>query len=66
MTFVENRLHKILRRAGSFRLFTLAFVLAMTLSMSVTASAAGGLEMSTDYPGLTVKAGDELDFSLDF
>ena len=49
-----------------FRLFTLAFVLAMTLSMSVTASAAGGLEMSTDYPGLTVKAGDELDFSLDF
>lgn len=38
----------------------------MTLAMSMTAFAAGGLEMSTSYHGLTVKTGDELDFKLDF
>ncbi len=31
-----------------------------------TAKAAGGLEMSTSYPGQTVSAGDEMSFSLDF
>ena len=30
------------------------------------ASAAGGLQMSTGYPGMTVNAGDDLSFSLDF
>ena len=29
-------------------------------------SAAGGLQMSTGYPGMSVTAGDELTFSLDF
>lgn len=36
------------------------------MAMSVTTFVASGLEMSTDYPGLTVKAGDELSFNLDF
>ena len=36
------------------------------LAASFTAQAAGGLEMSTSYPGQTVKPGDELTFSLDF
>ncbi|HIZ43802.1 MAG TPA: hypothetical protein H9672_03630 [Firmicutes bacterium] len=36
------------------------------LAVSFTAQAAGGLEMSTSYPGQTVKPGDELTFSLDF
>ena len=29
-------------------------------------SAAGGLQMSTGYPGMAVTAGDELSFALDF
>lgn len=40
--------------------------LALAATMSLAALAAGGLEMSTAYPGLTVKAGDSLDFDLDF
>lgn len=40
--------------------------LVLTAAMSLGALAAGGLEMSTSYPGLTVKAGDSLDFDLDF
>ena len=51
------------RRPG--RLLALACTLAMILSLSVPANAAA-LEMSTSYPGMTVGAGDELTFSLDF
>ena len=51
------------RRPGC--LLALACTLAMILSLSVTANAAA-LEMSTRYPGMTVGAGDELTFSLDF
>ena len=40
--------------------------LALAASLSLAAMAAGGLEMSTAYPGLTVKAGDSLEFDLDF
>lgn len=40
--------------------------LALAATMSLAALAAGGLETSTAYPGLTVKAGDSLDFDLDF
>lgn len=49
------------RRAGAVLL-----ALALTAALSLSALAAGGLEMSTPYPGLTVKAGDSLDFDLDF
>ncbi len=33
---------------------------------ALTAYAAGGLDMHTDYPGLTAKAGDDVTFNLDF
>lgn len=49
------------RRCGAVLL-----ALALTAALSLSALAAGGLEMSTPYPGLTVKAGDSLDFDLDF
>lgn len=61
MKYPKNRTH-----GRAFRVLALAFALTMTLAMSMTAFAAGGLEMSTSYPGLTVKSGDELDFKLDF
>lgn len=54
------------KRNRAPRLLAIALAAVMTMALSVTAFAAGGLEMSTDYPGLTVKAGDELDFTLDF
>lgn len=31
----------------------------------ITAQAAGGLDLYTDYPGMTAKAGDSLSFSLE-
>ncbi len=33
---------------------------------NIPAFAAGGLEMSTDYPGIVVKAGDSVNFSISF
>ena len=53
-------------RLGRRALCSAIFFAAILLSLSLTAAAAGGLEMSTAYPGLTVQAGDELEFSLDF
>ena len=35
-------------------------------ALPMTASAAGGLEMSTSYPGITAQAGDDLSFTMDF
>ena len=35
-------------------------------ALPMTASAAGGLEMSTAYPGITAQAGDDLSFTMDF
>ena len=48
------------------RALAAGLVLVLVLALSPSAWAAGGLEMSTPYPGLTVKAGESLDFSLDF
>lgn len=39
---------------------------AFLLGGALTASAAGGLDMHTEYPGMTAKAGDDLTFSLGF
>ena len=61
---MKQQYSRIRRRAS--RILALAFALTVALSLSVSALAAGGLEMSTSYPGLSVKAGDELDFDLDF
>ena len=53
--------HKWLTRAAS-----LTFVLALLLSLTLPASAAGAaLEMSTTYPGKSAKAGDSLSYAID-
>ena len=46
------------------RILTTIFLVLLALPM--TAFAIGELEMSTTYPGLTVEAGDAIDFVLDF
>ncbi len=43
-----------------------AFTLLGAAATATPALAAGGLEMSTDYTGITAKPGDTLNFSLDF
>ena len=48
------------------RVFAALTSVALAVSLAVPSLAAGGLEMSTSYPGQTVRAGDELEFSLDF
>ena len=48
------------------RVLAAGLILLLTLSLAPMAWAAGGLEMSTPYPGLTAKAGETLEFSLDF
>lgn len=60
-------------RKHSFGVHTLAlsacvgaFTLLGAASFATPALAAGGLEMSTDYTGITAKPGDTLNFSLDF
>lgn len=50
--------------AGSW--IALLITAGMMLLMSVTAFAAGGVEMSTSYPGISAKPGDTINFSLDF
>ncbi len=42
-----------------------AVMAAMMAGFSMTAYADGGLDMHTDYPGTTAKAGDSLTFSID-
>jgi uncharacterized membrane protein len=39
---------------------------ALIGTMPVCAAGESGIDMSTDYPGITVKAGDTVSFSLDF
>ena len=39
---------------------------ALLTGSSVPVFAASGIDMSTDYPGVTVKAGDTVTFPLDF
>ena len=52
------------RRAGTAAAVAAGAMLLCALPL--TASAAGGLEMSTSYPGITASAGDDLSFSMDF
>lgn len=48
------------------RALAAGLVLLLALALCPTAWAAGGLEMSTPYPGVSAKAGETLEFSLDF
>ena len=55
----------MMRKTGAG--LTAASMLAAMLLGAAPAYAAGeGLDMSTDYPGVTVKAGDNVSFDLDF
>lgn len=45
---------------------TAMVIMAVLSVFSASAAAAGGLTMSTDYPGITAKPGDSVTFSLDF
>ena len=48
------------------RALAAGLILMLALALCPAASAAGGLEMSTPYPGVSAKAGETLEFSLDF
>ena len=43
-----------------------AAVMAAMMFQSVPVYAASGIDMSTDYPGIVVKAGEDTTFTLDF
>ena len=53
-------------RRWMLRIIAAGCAAVLALALVPRSFAAGGLEMSTPYPGITVRAGDELDFSLDF
>ena len=57
---------KSISRRGLRAALVLAMAAALLCTGVLTASAADGLEMSTTFPGLTVNAGDELSFPLEF
>ena len=42
-----------------------AVTAVMALGLSMTAFADGGLDIHTEYPGMTAKAGDSLTFTID-
>ena len=62
----EKRSMNEMKHFSQKRILALLLSAALLWMMTVTAVAAGGLEMSTDYPGITAKAGDDLTYSLDF
>ena len=57
---------KIGRKSGWKMVAALGLLSAFLTGGAVTASAAGGLDMHTEYPGLTAKAGEDLTFDLGF
>lgn len=59
--------HFLSGRGRTVRCLLLALLFTACLFVSmVPVGAAGGIEMSTAYPGLTINAGDKLSFNLDF
>ncbi len=64
----KRRLQAGKRDCGFLSAGAAAFLLAgmVAAGSPMTVRAAGGLDMSTDYPGIMAKAGDSLNFSLDF
>ncbi|MDD6661021.1 MAG: NEW3 domain-containing protein [Lachnospiraceae bacterium] len=56
---------EIRKRAGA-GVAAMAMAAAMMMSSMPVYAAGEGLDMSTDYPGITVKAGDTVSFGLDF
>lgn len=55
------------KRAWPIRLGVGAVLTALLLCINgISTVAAAGLNMRTDYPGITVKAGDSISFSISF
>ena len=54
------------RKTAMHIMAALVLPVLLLLGAGREVSAAGGLQMSTGYPGMSVTAGDELTFSLDF
>ncbi len=57
---------KMISRRGLRAGLVLCLLTAALCIWTLTAGAAGGLELSTTFPGLTVNAGDSLSFPLEF
>ena len=57
---------KSISRRGLRAGLVVALVAAILCAFALTAAAADGLEMSTTFPGMTVNAGDDLSFPLEF
>ena len=57
---------KEIRKKAGASVAAMAMAAAMMMSSVPVCAAGEGLEMSTDYPGVTVKAGDTVSFGLDF
>lgn len=55
----------MMRRTGA-GLTAATMIAAVMLGAAPVYAAGEGLDMSTDYPGITVKAGDSVNFDLDF
>lgn len=60
-----------MKKCALKREFTVVILFVLTAWLffffrPLQADAAGGLEMSTDYPGITVQAGEDVDFDLTF
>ena len=62
---MENSL-KMMRRKSWKVMAAGGIMAAFLVGGSLTAGAAGGLDMHTDYPGMTAKAGEDLTFNLGF
>ena len=57
---------KEIRKRADAGVAAMAMAAAMMMSSMPVYAAGEGLDMSTDYPGITVKAGDTVSFGLDF
>ena len=57
---------KVLNRKSGAGMMAAVMMSALLTGSSVPVFAASGIDMSTDYPGVTVKAGDTVTFPLDF
>lgn len=61
-----NRKRFAISRELSLKAAAAGMVLGLTMAgASITALAAGGLDLHTDYPGMTARAGDSMTFSLE-
>lgn len=60
-----KRVVKLNKRIGS-GMAAMVMAAALVGSMPVCAAGGSGIDMSTDYPGITVKAGETVTFPLDF